>query len=458
MFFVNRILESGRLRAALQRDRHQLIILMGRRRVGKSRLIREVLRSGDIYVLADQSDATLQRSHMATVVAQQIPGFGSVVYPTWDSLLGQLNRMCRKGTMICMDEFPYLVKRSPELPSIIQRLTDHRNELNFHMILCGSSQQMMSKLVFDQTAPLYGRADEIIRLRPKQITALREFLSADAIAAVEEYAVWGGIPRYWEIRQQYNSLEEAVGSSILNPMGVLHEEPARLFLDDLRTSVQADSLLNVIGNGCHRLSEIAARLQKPATHLNHPLSTLIELGFIRRDIPYGESIRSTRRSLYRISDPFLRYYFRYVVPNRSMLELDASDAVLRQIHKTFAGFVAIEWEQICRESIQRVVPGSDWLPAQSWWGTDRSGKQLELDVVSETADKQSVMIGECKWTNEINPHAVLTRLQEKTARLPWLDGRKIEYVLFTKIPCKGPRELRVVTPEEVTGNLERAKD
>ena len=382
MDFVNRISELGRLKTALQRQKHQLIILMGRRRIGKSRLIREVLRPGDMFALADQSDAALQRVYMASIAAKEIQGFNEMLYPTWDSLLSQLNRMCLKGTVVCLDEFPYLVKSAPELPSLIQRLTDNRDELNFHLVLCGSSQQMMSKLVFDQTAPLYGRADEILRLRPMPVNTLREFLSVDAVASVEEYAVWGGVPIYWEIRKQYGSLEESISTSLLNPLGVLHEEPARLFLDDLRTSFQVDSLLNVIGNGCHRLSEIAARLQKPATHLNHPLTTLIDLGFIRRDIPFGESIRTTKRTLYRISDPFLRFYFRYVTPNRSLLALDHTDGVVRQIRSGFALFVSAQWEQICRDSVHRIFPDTSWLPAQSWWGNDRFGKPLELDVVS----------------------------------------------------------------------------
>ncbi|MFA6126982.1 MAG: ATP-binding protein [Bacteroidales bacterium] len=145
MDFVNRSVELDLLRSALKRENRQLVIVMGRRRIGKSRLIREVLRSDDIYMLADQSDATIQRSYLASAVAPVIPGFNEVVYPTWDSLLSQLNRRCKKGTLICLDEFPYLVKSAPELPSIIQRLTDNREELNFHLILCGSSQQMMSK-------------------------------------------------------------------------------------------------------------------------------------------------------------------------------------------------------------------------------------------------------------------------------------------------------------------------
>jgi AAA+ ATPase superfamily predicted ATPase len=450
MDFVSRIEETLRLKTALQREQHQLIILMGRRRTGKSRLIREVLRPDDIYMLADQSDVSLQRSYMAAVVEQQIPGFSSVVYPTWDSLLRQLNRMVTKGAVVCLDEFPYLVKSAPELPSVIQRLCDNRGDLNFHLLLCGSSQQMMSRLVHDQTAPLFGRADEMMRLRPMQISALREYLQVDGVGAVNEFAVWGGIPRYWEIRKQHLTLDDAISSAVLNPLGVLHEEPARLFLDDLRTSIQADSLLQVIGNGCHRLSEIAGRLQKPATQLNQPLSLLIELGFVKRDMPYGESTKSTKRTLYRISDPFLRFYFRYVAPNRSMLALHSPDSILRQIQPGLTAFVAAEWEQICRESINRILPNLNWLPAQSWWGPDRNGKPLELDVVSETADKQLVMLGECQWADEVSPHAILSDLKEKAARLAWLDNRPIQYVLFTKNPHPGPAELRNFTANDVT--------
>ncbi len=453
MTFFNRTAELDLLRSALHRDKQQLIILMGRRRVGKSRLIREVLRLGDVYMLADQSDASLQRSYLASAVAQSIPGFNEVVYPTWASLFSQLNRMIKKGTLVCLDEFPYLVKSSPELPSVTQRLTDNRLELNFHLILCGSSQQMMSKLVFEQTAPLYGRADEILRLRPMHISGLREFLSVDGVEAVEEFSVWGGIPRYWEIRKQYKSLDEGIRNAILNPLGVLHQEPTRLFLDDLRTSIQADSLLSVIGNGCHRLSEIAGRLQKPATNLNNPLNTLIELGYIKRDIPYGESIRSTKRSLYRISDPFLRFYFRNVAPNRSLLFLDQSLEVNRHIRSGFAQFVAAQWEDICRESIHRIYQDMPCLPAQSWWGNDRNGKPLELDLVTESTDRKVVFIGECKWTNEVNPEAILKELHEKSSRLSWLDNRNIRYLLFTKQQHPGPPDLKIITADDVTSPI-----
>ena len=449
MEFKNRTFELNLLRSALKRDRHQLIIVMGRRRIGKSRLIREVLRPADLYILADQSDAGIQRGYLANAAARIIPGFDEVVYPTWEGLLNQFNRACAVGTLLCLDEFPYLVKSSPELPSVIQRLTDNRDTLNFHLILCGSSQQMMGRLVYDQSAPLYGRADEILRLRPMSVPVLTEFLDIDPVQAIEEYSVWGGIPRYWEIRSQYKSLDEAIQLALLNPLGVLHEEPTRLFLDDLRTTMMADSLLNVIGNGCHRLSEIAGRMQKPSTHLNHPLSTLIELGFIRRDYPYGESVKTTKRTLYRISDPFLRFYFRYVAPNRSLLVLDDTSSANLKIRSDFNQFVATQWEQICRESIHRIFPERIWQPAQSWWGSDRNGKPLELDVVSETTDRKTVMIGECKWSDEVNPDMILSGMKNKVSRLQWLDGRNIVFVLFTKRACNVPHQMKIVTAGEV---------
>jgi hypothetical protein len=271
----------------------------------------------------------------------------------------------------------------------------------------------------------------------------------DAVEAIEEYSVWGGIPRYWEIRSQYKSLDEAIQLALLNPLGVLHEEPTRLFLDDLRTTMMADSLLNVIGNGCHRLSEIAGRMQKPSTHLNHPLNTLIELGFVRRDYPFGESAKSGKRTLYRISDPFLRFYFRFVSPNRSLLALDDTISVNQMIRSEFNQFVATQWEQICRESIHRIYPDKTWQPAQSWWGSDRFGKPLELDVVSVTADQKTFMIGECKWSDEVHPNKIFAGLKDKVSRLEWLDGREIEFVLFTKRLCDIPKGMTLVTAEEV---------
>ncbi len=133
---------------------------------------------------------------------------------------------------------------------------------------------------------------------------------------MEAYSVWGGTPRYWELAGDHPDLPAALRSLILSPLGVLSEEPSRLLLDDMRDTTQAASILSLIGQGCHRISEIAARLGKPVTSLSRPLQRLQDMDLITREQPFAEESRSSKRTLYKISDPFLRFWFRYVEVNR----------------------------------------------------------------------------------------------------------------------------------------------
>ncbi|HBB93235.1 MAG TPA: hypothetical protein DC042_16340 [Bacteroidales bacterium] len=97
-----------------------------------------------------------------------------------------------------------------------------------------------------------------------------------------------------------------------------------------------------------------------------------------------------------------------------------------------------------------VFPDESWLPALPWWGNDRNGKPLEIDLISESSDARTVLIGECKWTEQVNPAKILSSLQDKASRLHWLKGRNIRYALFTRNPHTGPAELNSITAEEVT--------
>ncbi len=199
-----------------------------------------------------------------------------------------------------------------------EKRTDHFR--NWHLPNTARHEEhhadwMMQGLVLDRTAPLYGRATEILKIEPLPCgwvwKALRTTGDRDAIEAV---AVWGGIPRYWELAADYPDREAAIQGLVLSQLGVLYDEPTRLLRDDLRDLAQAASILTLIGQGCHRPSEIASRLGMPATSLSRPLERLLELGLVRRDQPFGASPRDSKRSLYRIGDPFLRFWFRFPAP------------------------------------------------------------------------------------------------------------------------------------------------
>jgi len=220
-------------------------------------------------------------------------GFDRVIYPDWEALFEGLNYRTTNQFTLCLDEFPYLAKFS-RTSVVTSKMIDAKT-LKYNLIICGSSQQLMQGLALESTSPLYGRANQVLKISPIGIQYLHELLEGSYTETIEEYSVWGGVPRYWEIRLQSNSLKEAITYNLLNAQGTLYEEPYRLFIDDMRDIVQASTLLSLIGNGANRISEIAARANKPATSISGPLDKLITLGYIEREIPFGENQKAVRK-------------------------------------------------------------------------------------------------------------------------------------------------------------------
>ena len=350
MNFVDRIEEIARLTNALSKEKSSLVVVYGRRRLGKSTLIKRVLSDSDVYFLADRSEGEHQRTLLAKVVAQIFPDFEKLTYPDWESLFRAVNYRTEKRFTLCLDEFPYLVEQSPELPSVLQKLADEK-QLKYNLVLCGSSQNMMYGMFLDSTAPLYGRADEIMKLMPIRLPFIQEALHLDAVGAVEEYAVWGGVPRYWELRENRNSLSDALWHNILSVNGSLYEEPIKLFQDDVKDIVKTSTIMSYIGSGANRLSEIASRCNEPATNLSRPLKKLIDLGLLEKDVPFGIDEKNAKKSLYKIADPFMAFYYRFVVPNRSFIELGRKLPLEQALATHFSEYVSMHWEKICRDAV-----------------------------------------------------------------------------------------------------------
>lgn len=449
--FVNRKKELQRLSAALQGDKSKLIVIYGRRRLGKSTLLKQLIREGDLYFSADMRSKPLQIDALAKTIEPIIPGFSGVIYPDWESLFINFNHALKKRTTLVLDEFPYLVKNSPELPSVIQKIVDNKINKKFHLVLCGSSQQMMYGITLDSTSPLYGRCDEIIRIRPMGIYWLKEYLSVKDIRAVEEFSIWGGVPRYWEIRKRHKNPEEAVKYNLLDPDGVLYDEPERLIRDEMRTSVLAFSVLSLIATGSNRISEIAGRLGKPATQLSRIMALLIDLGYIKRESPFGVPAKSSKKTLYKIADPFVRFYFTFVMPNKSSLEYGLSDRVWGEIHAGKDRYVAAHWEALCRTAVPLLTfRDIRFDRASRWWGTGLDHKMMEIDVVAETADKKTILIGEAKWSDHVSVHKLTTQLNRKCENIPFAKNRKIVKALFLKRPVTGVDEnISIIYPGDV---------
>jgi len=452
MKFVDREKELTRLSELLNSDRPAFVIVRGRRRIGKSALLAKILKESDIYFEADRTDPANQMAGLSRMVAQVFPGFDDAVYKDWKALLTALNRRITEKITVCLDEFPYLVEGTPSLPSVVQALVDSgREPLKYNLILCGSSQQMMYNLTHDESSPLFGRTDADFALKAIPVRYLQEALDLDARETVENYAVWGGVPRYWKLRESSGTLQKAIDEHVLSDMGALYEEPVRLFRDDMKDTVKSSTLMSVIGGGVNRLSEIASRLGEPATNLSRPLARLIDLGYLERDIPFGESTRSSRKSLYRIADPFLSFYNRFVAPNKSFIALGRTIPLKTKLESEMPGHIGYWWEHICREAVSgNVIEGICYGECRRWWGkitvAGEDGRpetrDVEIDLVAESLDHKTILLGECKWTTGENGRLLTNKLQQLAHGLAFTTGKKVVIKLFTKVP-----------PEEDQGNV-----
>ena len=430
-------------------------VLFGRRRCGKSRLLQESLPSGrSIYYVGDDREGAVQRVALAAEIGRRLPGFDAVRYPDWDALLSRFFREAPAGSVLALDEFPALVRAAGELPSVLQKHLDRRPLTTVHVVVAGSSQRLMQGLVLDRAAPLFGRATAIIPVHPLPAGWIQNALPVrDPREAIEAFAVWGGVPRYWELAADHASLPQAVRALVLSPLGVLHDEPSRLLLDDLRDTTQAASLLSLVARGSHRLSEIAGRIEKPATSLGRPMQRLLDLGLVHREMPFGSSLRDTKRTLYKVSDPFLRYWFRYVEPAWSRLEARQFEAVAADIGGTFAHHVAGVWEDLARASVARLSAfGHAWRPASRWWGTGLDGQPMEIDVVAESDDESSLLLGEAGWTRAGDAASRLAALRRKAEAFPLRGGRTVRLALFLPDPAR-LTGARVFTPRHVLAAL-----
>jgi len=448
MKFVDRESESMRLKKALEGKMDSFVVVWGRRRLGKSTLIRKVLGPKDIYFQADQSKSVLQRALLAKTAAASFEGLDSVTYPGWEELFRTLGRYSKEAFTLCLDEFPYLVEQSPELPSVLQRLLDE-SSLGYNIIICGSSQKMMHGLILDSSSPLYGHATAILKLSPLRLPYLQDALGLDDISAVETYSVFGGVPRYWNLIEGYGSLRDAVFSEVFSAQGTLYEEPSKILHDDMKDIVQASTILSFVGNGANRLSEIAGRCGEPATNLTRPLAKLIELGLLEKEIPFGENPKNTKKTLYKVSDPYMRFYYKFLAPNRSFIEMGRLKPIGEILGLEFNDFVANEWERLCRNAVSgNSIGGILFGEARRWWGAFSRNEQCEIDVVSESIDKKYLLVGECKWRDDIDSEGLKEELLKKAASLPFVKNHSIIPAVFLKSTDSKETDW-VLTPRDV---------
>ena len=408
MEFIDRKEELMRLRNLMHAPMGKLAVIYGRRRIGKSCLLTKWCQECDgFYWVADTSTSALQRIAFSEAFATRFPGFDGVIYPSWHSLFKAVSLRARlegwHGPMI-FDEFPYLVAADEALPGVFQEWIDTEiREQGIVAVISGSSQHIMQGLTLQADNPLYGRAQEILALKPLAAGHIQNALNLSSpVQAIKAYAVWGGIPRYWQSAEKYaDNLEQSVDDLVFNPLGLFHEEPNFLLQGETPNAIGLRPYLDVIGYGAHRISEMSARLQQAATALSRPVARLIQLGLIQRQLPFGENEKSSKKSLYTISDPFCHLWFQVIAPRRSLFE-NATSQGRKLLWRRYANAIfSYQWEVLCRSQIHRIrriqelLPNDDcWMPAKRWWHENRP----EWDIVTSNLMGDATLWGEVKWS------------------------------------------------------------
>lgn len=429
MKFVNRFQELKELGAVLGGPRPALVRVYGRRRLGKTELLRELCeRKGGLYLLLEEADPGQQRSSLAQQVARSTRGLATP-FPSWDAFWEHLAKLDRK--FVVMDEFQRALSIDPLAVSRLQHHWDatfqHRGP---SIVLCGSSVGMMQRLTTKKSAPLFGRLAADQRLRPFGYAAVRLLYPAlTEEERVRRYCVFGGTP-YYHAFSVDRELMDGIKAAFLEPISPLTEEPQNLLRLELKSPTRYNSILYEIGQGTHDLRTLESKVGVPRGGLGPYLETLRhDLDLVQMEDPVC-GVRKQAR--YVFDDPFFSFYFRFVFGNRPLLELGRSGPVLHAIEKGLDAHIGPQFERIAREALV-LLNGStygdvpiDFTRIGRWW--NRIGE--EVDIVAE--GKGEVLLGEVKWTREPVGQDLLADLQRKAGLIEGLRGRTVRFGLVSR--------------------------
>ena len=439
--FVGRVRELSVLDREWDDARARFLILYGRRRVGKTRLITHWIKKNGkraLYWVAEPTSSADQLRSFSRALfgfESRTPVPENFTYADWRQAFEQVARMAQKDRFaLVLDEFTYLMTLEEGIAGVLQIAWDHHlKESNIFLIISGSHLGMMERGVLSYQAPLYGRATSRLHLQPLPFKTTKEVFSRyQADERVALYSIFGGVPAYWEQFDSKISLDKNIKQYLLSDGNLYQDEP-RLLLQDFVTEIHNYAgILRAIAHGYRTPKEIATSSGLNDRHISMYLSNLAETGFVERRVPITDP-PSSRKGRHHITDPFLRFYYRFLSQRQAQLALGVQDQALIEIKKHLTDFIGTHtWEELCREWLIR-ASGKNILPflpdqTGSIWNRD-----AQIDVAGINNMEKTLYLGECKWNRQKIGVAVLKKLIEKTEMvLPKNGTWKVFYLGFAR--------------------------
>lgn len=437
--FIDRKTELQFLEQEYARKESSLVILYGRRRVGKTALMTKFMQNKRaFYFLATEENEQQNRNTFKEDVA--VFTGNSLLHAAeinrWEPVFEILvNSAGQERQVILMDEFQYLGKSNPAYPSIFQKIWDTvLKDKNVMVILCGSLITMMESQTLSYSSPLYGRRTGQIKLKQIPFQYYDKFFPGKKRQElIEYYSVTGGVPKYIELFRAGHDIYDAIEKNILQKSSFLYDEPNFLLQREVSEVGSYYSIIKTIAVGNQKLGKIASALELKQTGLTRYLKTLVDLNILEREVPITEeNSEKSKRGLYRIKDNFIWFWFKFIYPNLSMIESGHASLVMKKIRQNFIdNHVSFIYEDVCLETLWQMNANEVWNfsfeKAGRWWDG-----QSEIDLVALDSVGKNIIFGECKYWKGPMGIDVLNKLKEKVSCVNWNYGNRKEYfVLFS---------------------------
>lgn len=441
--FVGRSRELQVLDNLWESNKATLLILYGRRRVGKTRLLTHWLQqSADrgLYWVAEPSSSLTQlRSFSQALMNFMDPE--AVVPPdftfsSWELAFRQLSLHAQnKRVAVFIDEVTYVIDVDPEFVGVLQKVWDRwLSDSNLMLALAGSQMGLMRQHLLNYDAPLYGRAATQMQLPPLPYGTTHDYFPEySAAERMTLYAMWGGVPAYWERLDANLSITDNLRRNVLPAHAWMIDE-SRILLQDFITDLHNYvGILRAIADGEQAMSDISTRTGLNSSKASFYLSVLRDTGFVVRDVPISQRGTDSRRGRYTVTDPYLRFFYRFMSAYQSKLALGQMEEMLKLIQETLPAFIgANTWEELCREWVLRAsAQGEMPLPIEEV-GSEWT-KNYTIDVVGISEKETSLVLGDCFWDDApVGPEAIQNLMHKTSIMLPKTNQLwSVYYVLFS---------------------------
>ena len=433
--FIGREKELRKLNQYYHSSKFEMLIVYGRRRVGKTRLLTEFIKDKDaIYYAAEENNDFRNMAKFTKIITDHFNEDLNISFNGWEDIFKYISKnLGNEKLVLVIDELPYIALSNLSFLSILQNVIDHDLlNKNIMIILCGSSISFMENKIVSHKSPLYGRKTGQLKIEPFDYFDSAKFFPSYSIKdKIKTYSVLGGIPHYLIKFDNIFSLQSNIIKNILDSSSFLYDEPSNLLHQELRSPVIYNAIIEAIASGSSKINEISTKIHETPTKTNKYIKSLLELQILKKIHPIDKE--NSKKTIYLINDNLYKFIYKYVYSNRSLIEQDFGEIVYNEkIEPNWNNYLGKIFEDICLEYLLRknAKLELEFLVEKfgTWWGNNPIKKrQEEIDIVGLSENRG--LYCECKYRNEKLGIAVYNQLIERSDLIP---KKEKYYYLFSK--------------------------